>query len=328
MIEARDLTKRYGATLAVDHLSFTVEPGRVTGFLGPNGAGKSTTMRLILGLDRPDQGTATIEGKRYQDLAEPLRTAGALLEAKSMHSGRSGYNHLLFLAETQGLPRARVGEVLSLVGLSEVAHKRAGGYSLGMSQRLGIAAALLGDPRVLLLDEPVNGLDPEGVLWIRTLMQRLAGDGKTVFVSSHLMNEMSVTADHLIVIGRGRLIADCGTAEFIARSSEKSVLVRSPDADRLATLITAEGGKATPGDTHGNGIAGAAGAPAAADALTVTGMEARRIGEIAASASIVLHELTPRLGSLEEAFMELTADSQEFSAQPGMPVGATDGSPR
>jgi ABC-2 type transport system ATP-binding protein len=328
MIEARDLTKRYGRTVAVDHLSFAVEPGRVTGFLGPNGAGKSTTMRLILGLDWPDQGTATIDGKRYKDIAEPLRTVGALLEAKSVHGGRSGYNHLLFLAETQGLPRTRVDEVLGLVGLRDVARKRAGGYSLGMSQRLGIAAAMLGDPRVLLLDEPVNGLDPEGVLWIRTLMQRLAGEGRTIFVSSHLMNEMAVTADHLIVIGRGRLIADCSTAEFIARSSEKSVLVRSPDADRLASLITAEGGKITQGEQQLYGTVAATAAPPAPDTLTVTGMDAARVGELAASASIVLHELTPRLGSLEEAFMELTADSQEFGMHSETQPVTAPGSPR
>ena len=328
MIEARDLTKRYGRTVAVDHLSFTVEPGRVTGFLGPNGAGKSTTMRLILGLDRPDQGTATIDGKRYRDINEPLLTVGALLEAKSVHSGRSGYNHLLFLAETQGLPRTRVDEVLGLVGLRDVARKRAGGYSLGMSQRLGIAAAMLGNPQVLLLDEPVNGLDPEGVLWIRTLMQRLASEGRTIFVSSHLMNEMAVTADHLIVIGRGRLIADTSTAEFIARSSEKSVLVRSPDADRLATLITSEGGKVTPGEQQAYGTVAAAPASPEPDTLTVTGMDAARVGELAASASIVLHELTPRLGSLEEAFMELTGDSQEFGMHSDTPIAATPGSPR
>ncbi len=208
MIEARDLTKRYGDKVAVDHLSFTVQPGRVTGFLGPNGAGKSTTMRLILGLDRAQAGSATIDGRRYADLPSPLRTVGALLEAKSVHTGRSAANHLLFLAQTQGLPRKRVDEVLELVGLKDVARKRAGGFSLGMGQRLGIAAALLGDPRVLLLDEPVNGLDPEGVLWVRNLMKHLASEGRTIFVSSHLMNEMAVTADHLIVIGRGRLIAD------------------------------------------------------------------------------------------------------------------------
>ena len=272
MIEARDLTKRYGDKTAVDHLSFTVEPGRVTGFLGPNGAGKSTTMRLILGLDRPNAGTATIDGRAYADLNQPLRTVGALLEAKAMHPGRSAYNHLLFLAQTQGLPRSRVDQVLDLVGLREVARKRTGGYSLGMGQRVGIAVAMLGDPQVLLLDEPVNGLDPEGILWIRNLMKHLASEGRTIFVSSHLMNEMAVTADHLIVIGRGKLIAESSTQEFIARSSDKSVLVRSPDAARLAELIAAEGGKAEPQAGRGNGGAGL---------LRVTGLDAaadRRAG--------------------------------------------------
>jgi ABC-2 type transport system ATP-binding protein len=312
MIEARDLTKRYGDKLAVDHLSFTVEPGRVTGFLGPNGAGKSTTMRLILGLDRPLTGTATIGGKRYTELATPLRTVGALLEAKAMHSGRSAYNHLLILAQTQGLPRRRVDEVLALVGLTEVAHKRTGGYSLGMNQRVGVAAAMLGDPQVLMLDEPVNGLDPEGILWVRNLMKYLAGQGRTIFVSSHLMNEMAVTADHLIVIGRGKLIADCSTQEFIARSSERSVLVRSPDAARLASLVSDEGGTVTAAGSDG----------AEAGQFTVTGMEAPRIGELAASAQLVLHELTPQLASLEAAFMELTSGSVEYSApSPAAPPG-------
>jgi len=323
MIEARDLTKRFGDKVAVDQLSFTVQPGRVTGFLGPNGAGKSTTMRLILGLDHPNGGTATINGQRYPDLANPLKTVGALLEAKSVHSGRSARNHLLFLAQTQGLPRRRVDEMLEMVGLRDVASRRAGGYSLGMSQRLGVAAALLGDPQVLLLDEPVNGLDPEGVLWIRNLMKHLAGQGKTVLVSSHLMNEMAVTADHLIVIGRGRLIADASTEEVIARGSGQSVRVRTPDADRLAELISAEGGKAIPADNgYGNGSTAAA-------VLTVTGLSAARIGELAASASIVLHELTPQLASLEEAFLELTSDSLEFGHVNREPAGqAIDGSNR
>jgi ABC-2 type transport system ATP-binding protein len=302
MIEAQDLTKRYGDKVAVDHLSFRVEPGRVTGFLGPNGAGKSTTMRLILGLDRPQSGSATINGRKYADLADPLRTVGALLEAKAMHPGRSARNHLLFLAQTQGLPSRRVDEVLDLVGLKDVAGKRVRGYSLGMSQRVGVAAAMLGSPSVLLLDEPVNGLDPEGILWVRNLMKALASEDRTIFVSSHLMNEMAVTADHLIVIGKGKLIADCSTQEFIERSSERSVLVRSPDADTLAGLITAAGGKVTPQEP----------ADGRAGALSVTGMDAPRIGEIAAAGRIVLHELTPRLASLEEAYMELTADSVEY----------------
>jgi ABC-2 type transport system ATP-binding protein len=351
MIEARDLTKHYGEKLAVDHLSFTVEPGRVTGFLGPNGAGKSTTMRLILGLDHPQSGTATIDGRRYADLAQPLRTVGALLEARAMHPGRSAYNHLLFLAQTQGLPRSRVDHVLDLVGLGEVARKRTGGYSLGMGQRVGIAVAMLGDPQVLMLDEPVNGLDPEGILWIRNLMKQLAAEGRTVFVSSHLMNEMAVTADHLIVIGRGKLIADCSTQEFIERSSEKYVLVRSPDAARLADLVAAEGGKATireqpardnhareapareasAGDARAGDADGARPGRRAAPEVDVTGLDAPRIGEIAAANRIVLHELTPQLASLEEAYMELTADSSEFgtgraSASP-QPAAASPGTP-
>jgi ABC-2 type transport system ATP-binding protein len=321
LIEARELTKRFGDKVAVDHLSFTVEPGRVTGFLGPNGAGKSTTMRLIVGLDRPNSGTATIGGLAYQQLVQPLRTVGALLEARSVHPGRSARNHLLFLAETQGFPARRVDEVLDLVGLTDVANKRAGGFSLGMSQRLGIAAAMLGDPRVLLLDEPVNGLDPEGIRWVRTIMRQLAAEGRTVFVSSHLMSEMSLTADHLIVIGRGALIAAASTQEFIQRSSERSVLVRTPQADRLTELITAAGGTVQPeaAATGGNGAAGNGGdgagqdtAAGGAPGLIVTGLEAPRIGELAASGSIVLYELTPRLASLEEAFMELTADSVEY----------------
>ena len=266
MIEARDLTKIYAGKAAVDHLTFTVEPGQVTGFLGPNGAGKSTTMRLILGLDRPQSGIALINGRRYRDLKDPLRTVGALLEAKTVHPGRSARNHLLFLAQTQGLPARRVEEVLALVGLQDVADKRAGGFSLGMSQRLGVAVAMLGDPEVLLLDEPVNGLDPEGVLWIRNLMKQLAADGRTIFVSSHLMNEMAVTADHLIVIGRGKLITEASTEDVIARSTDKSVRVRTPDADRLAELVTAAGGKVVRGVQadgagllHGHGPRGAAG---------------------------------------------------------------------
>jgi ABC-2 type transport system ATP-binding protein len=313
MIEARDLTKRFGDKVAVDHLSFVVQPGRVTGFLGPNGAGKSTTMRLILGLDRPTSGQATVFGKPYSRLPNPLLTVGALLEAKSVHTGRSARNHLLFLAQTQGLPASRVDAVLELVGLRPVAGKRAGGFSLGMSQRLGVAAAMLGNPQVLLLDEPVNGLDPEGVLWIRNLMKQLAAEGRTILVSSHLMNEMAVTADHLIVIGRGKLLADAPTEEVIARGSGQSVRVRTPDPDRLITVIRAEGGAAVPA-TSGNGSNGAALAPAGSQAtvLTVTGLPAARIGELAASSSIVLHELTPQLASLEDAFLELTAGSLEY----------------
>jgi ABC-2 type transport system ATP-binding protein len=336
MIEVRDLTKKFGTTVAVDHLSFTVQPGRVTGFLGPNGAGKSTTMRMILGLDHPTSGSAMIDGKPYADLPTPLRTVGALLEAKSVHTGRSARNHLLFLAQTQGLPSSRVDDMLDLVGLRPVANKRAGTFSLGMSQRLGVAAAMLGDPEILLLDEPVNGLDPEGVLWIRNLMKHLATEGRTVLVSSHLMNEMAVTADHIIVIGRGRLLADAATEEVIARGSGQSVRVRTPDPARLTALITADGGHAVESapTENGNGVQ--------APVLMVTGMPAARVGELAASASIVLHELTPQLASLEEAFLELTSDSLEFGhlepapprLQPASeqlqpePAQSTDGSAR
>jgi ABC-2 type transport system ATP-binding protein len=310
MIEARDLSKHYGDKLAVDHLSFTVEPGQVTGFLGPNGAGKSTTMRLILGLDRPDTGAATVAGKPYRELNEPLRTVGALLEARAVHTGRTAYNHLLVLAQTQRLPRKRVDEVIDLVGLHPVAGKRAGGFSLGMGQRLGIAAALLGDPQVLVLDEPVNGLDPEGILWIRNLMKQLAGEGRTVFVSSHLMNEMAVTAEHLVVIGRGRVIADCTTKEFIERSSEKSVLVKSPQARRLGEVLVAEGGAV---DANGDGE------------LTVRHLEAARIGDLAGREGLILHELTPQRASLEAAFMELTRDSVEYGEHG--PVHGTTAAP-
>ncbi|MEU8654510.1 ATP-binding cassette domain-containing protein [Streptomyces sp. NPDC048737] len=303
MIEAKNLTKRYGDKTAVNDLSFTVEPGRVTGFLGPNGAGKSTTMRLLLGLDRPDAGTATINGVPYRDLARPLRVVGALLEARAVHTGRSAYDHLLCLAQTQGIGRRRVEEVIGQVGLASVARKRAGGFSLGMGQRLGIAAALLGDPAALVLDEPVNGLDPEGILWIRNLMKSLAAEGRAVFVSSHLMNEMAVTADHLIVIGRGRLVADCSTEEFIERSTERSVLVRTPDGAQLAELLERRGATVTRTD-EGD--------------LDVTGLEAPRIAELAAADGLVLHELSTRRGSLEEAFMELTKDAVEYDA--GVPT--------
>jgi ABC-2 type transport system ATP-binding protein len=312
MIEVDRLTKRFGPVTAVDGLSFAVRPGRVTGFLGPNGAGKSTTMRLILGLDHPDTGTATIEGRRYRDLVEPLRVVGALLEAKAVHPGRSASDHLLVLAQTQGLPRKRVDEVLELVGLREVADKRAGGFSLGMGQRLGLAAALLGDPRILVLDEPVNGLDPEGIVWVRNLLKYLAAQGRTVFVSSHLMSEMAHTAEHLIVIGRGRLIADCATEEFLARSSQRSVLVKSPDAARLTELVTAEGGLVTADNDQ---------------ALTVAGLPAPRVGELAAREGLVLHELTPQLASLEEAFMELTRDSVDYDTRTGQPAATKTQAP-
>ena len=303
MIEAVGLTKRFGDRLAVDRLSFTVQPGQVTGFLGPNGAGKSTTMRMILGLDRPTAGTVTIDGRPFAQLKRPMREVGALLDAKAIHGGRSAYHHLWCLAQTNNLPRRRVGEVLELVGLTEVARKRTKGFSLGMGQRLGIAATLLGDPKVLMFDEPVNGLDPEGILWIRNLMKSLAAEGRAVFVSSHLMNEMAVTADHLIVIGRGRLVADCSTEEFIERSTERSVLVRTPDGQQLAELLTRQGATVTRTDDGD---------------LDVTGIEAPRIAELAAAEKLVLHELSTRRGSLEEAFMELTKDAVEYDA--GLPA--------
>jgi ABC-2 type transport system ATP-binding protein len=314
MIEVRGLTKRFGPKVAVSDLSFDIPQGMVTGFLGPNGAGKSTTMRLILGLDRADSGSVTIDGKNYPDLAYPMREVGALLDAKAIHGGRSAYNHLLCLAQTNNLPKKRVGEVLELVGLSEVARKRPKGFSLGMSQRLGIAATLLGDPRVLMFDEPVNGLDPEGILWIRNFMKGLAAEGRTVFVSSHLMSEMENTADNLIVIGRGKLIADCSMADFIARSSGTSVRVKTPTPDQLVLAVAADGGQAT---ADGDGV------------LTVRGMTADRVGDIAFEKSIRLHELTTVRASLEEAFMELTADSVEYHAgvTAGVPAGAPADAP-
>src|SRR3984885_11510024 len=265
MIEAEGLSKRYGDTLAVDNLTFSVAPGKITGFLGPNGAGKTTTMRLILGLDRPTAGRVTIDGKTFNHADQPMRRVGALLDAKAVHGGRSAYNHLLCLAQSNNLPRRRGDEVLGLVGLDEVARKRSKGFSLGMGQRLGIAAALLGDPQILMFDEPVNGLDPEGILWIRNLMKALAAEGRTVFVSSHLMSEMEHTADHLIVIGRGQLLADCSMGEFIEHSSGQSVRVRSPQADDLAKAITAAGGRVSPGD--------------AAGVLSVQGVTAEQIGD-------------------------------------------------
>ncbi|WP_300611104.1 ABC transporter ATP-binding protein [Trebonia sp.] len=311
MIEVRGLTKRYGEKVAVDNLTFGIEPGKVTGFLGPNGAGKTTTMRLILGLDYPDAGTVTLDGRRYADLAYPMREVGALLDAKAVHGGRSAYNHLLCLAQTNDLPAHRVGEVLELVGLSEVARKRSKGFSLGMSQRLGIAETLLGDPQVLMFDEPVNGLDPEGILWIRNLMKALAAEGRTVFVSSHLMSEMENTADHLIVIGRGRLIADAAMSEFIARSSGTAVRVRTPSADQLTAGIAAKGGTAT---TDPDGT------------LQVRGMTADVVGDIAFEQGLRVHELTTVHASLEEAFMELTAGSLEYHT--GVPgAGAAPAAP-
>ena len=299
MIEARGLTKRFGDKLAVDQLTFTVEPGRITGFLGPNGAGKTTTMRLILGLDRPNQGTVTVHGKEFSQLAYPMHEVGALLDAKAVHGGRSAYNHLLCLAQTNGLPKRRVGEVLELVGLTEVAKKRSKGFSLGMGQRLGIAAALLGDPAILMFDEPVNGLDPEGILWIRNLMKALAAEGRTIFVSSHLMSEMENTADHLLVIGRGRLIADCTVAEFIAANSRQSVRVRTPQPGALATVVAAAGGQVR---DDGDGV------------MVVQGLSVSQVGDLAFENAVRLHELAAAQASLEQAFMELTASSVQFHA--------------
>ncbi len=306
MIEAEGLTKRYGRTLAVDDLSFSVQPGRVTGFLGPNGAGKSTTMRMILGLDAPDAGRVWVEGRPYRSLREPLRVVGALLDARWVHPNRSARAHLLWLARSNRLARARVDEVLELVGLGGVAGRRAGGFSLGMSQRLGIAGALLGDPRVLLFDEPVNGLDPEGILWIRRFMQELAAQGRTVFVSSHLLSEMALTAQDLVVIGRGKLISQCSTEDFIKQAGDAAVKVRSPQLDTLRLALLDKGFE-----------------PAVAEnVLTVAGVTTEQVGDIAAANSVVLHELSAQTGSLEEAFMQLTGDSVEYQTGPGAAAAA------
>ncbi len=308
MIEARGLTKRYGDTLAVDNLSFSIAPGKITGFLGPNGAGKTTTMRMILGLDQPTSGTVTINGRPFSKAAQPMRQVGALLDAKAVHGGRSAYHHLLCLAQSNNLPARRVKEALALVGLTDVAKKRTRGFSLGMGQRLGIAAALLGDPQILMFDEPVNGLDPEGILWIRNLMKALAAEGRTVFVSSHLMSEMENTADHLIVIGRGKLIADCTISEFIAANSQVNVRVRTPQPEQLARLVAAAGGT-----VRDNG-----------EAIVVSGLEVSQVGDLAFDNAVRLHELSPVHASLEQAFMELTASSVEFRADvPGPVRGAS-----
>ncbi|MEV8378834.1 ATP-binding cassette domain-containing protein [Kribbella sp. NPDC056861] len=297
MIEIKELTKRFGDKVAVDNLTFTVRPGIVTGFLGPNGAGKSTTMRMILGLDRPTSGTASIDGRGYADLTAPLAKVGALIDAKAVHTGRSAYHHLAAMAATLGIPRSRVDEVIDIVGLHDVARKRAGAFSLGMGQRLGIASALLGDPEVLILDEPVNGLDPEGILWIRQLMQGLAAQGRTVFVSSHLMSEMALTAEHLIVVGRGKLIADVSVAGFIEQAERNTVRVQSPRAAELHDLI------AGPQVTITSIERGT---------FEVAGMSAQQIGDRAADAGIALHELSVQRPSLEEAFMEITKEAVEY----------------
>jgi ABC-2 type transport system ATP-binding protein len=299
VIEAEALTKDYGEKRAVDGLSFTVRPGIVTGFLGPNGSGKSTTMRLILGLDAPTAGDVTVNGKHYRDHRAPLHEVGALLEASSVHTGRSAYNHLLALARTHGIPRRRVDELIDLVGLHDVARKRAGKFSLGMGQRLGIASALLGDPSTVMLDEPVNGLDPEGVHWMRNLLKSLAAEGRTVFVSSHLMSEMALTADHLIVIGRGRKIADTSTEAFLDQASGNVVRVRSPQAADLVALLA------------GPDVSVSVLEPGL---LEVHGLTAAQVGDAAAASGVALHELMPKQASLEEAFMDLTRDDVEFKS--------------
>jgi ABC-2 type transport system ATP-binding protein len=299
MIEVTDLTKRYGSTVAVRDLTFTVRPGIVTGFLGPNGAGKSTTMRLILGLDAPDSGQALVNGKPYREHAAPMAEAGALLEARSVHPGRSAYNHLLALGQTHGVGRTRVRELIEMVGLASVARKRVGTFSLGMNQRLGIASALLCDPRTMMFDEPVNGLDVEGIKWVRDLLKQLAAEGRTVLVSSHLMSEMAQTAEHLIVVGRGQLLADMTLEEFVRSASKQSVLVRSPQSDKLADVLA------------GPDVTIKALAPGL---IEITGLDASRVGEAAATHNVVLHELTPQHASLEEAFVELTGDDLEFKA--------------
>jgi len=306
VITAERLTKTYGPTRAVDALSFTVRQGVVTGFLGPNGSGKSTTMRMIMGLDRPDAGIVTISGRRFGDLRWPLREVGALLEAKALHPGRTAYDHLWSMAQTNAIPRARVDEVLELVGIESVARRRVGKYSLGMSQRLGIASALLGDPGVLLFDEPINGLDPEGIRWVRTLLQGLAAEGRTVFVSSHLMSEMALTATDLVVIGRGRLIAETTVDDFIASNTEPTVLVRAPEAAGVAAALTA---------------AGAHVAARADGGLLVTGLDAAGIGDAAHRAGLALHELSPQQASLEAVFMDLTSDAVDYHGHAMAEVG-------
>ena len=301
MIEVRELTKDYGEKRAVDGLTFTVQPGIVTGFLGPNGSGKSTTMRLILGLDAPTDGDVTVNGRHYRDHDAPLHEVGALLEARSVHTGRSAYNHLLALAQTHGIPKRRVTELIDLVGLHEVARKRTGQFSLGMGQRLGIAQALLGDPKTVMLDEPVNGLDPEGIHWVRNLLKGLAAEGRTVFVSSHLMSEMALTADHLIVIGRGKLIADTSVDDFVAARD----------------FAQGRAGPVTGGRALRHALAGPAVSFVEADrgALEVHGLTAEQVGDTAAAAGVALHELTPHQASLEEAFMDLTRDDLEFATE-------------
>jgi ABC-2 type transport system ATP-binding protein len=300
MIEIENLSKRYGPKLAVDDISFTVKPGMVTGFLGPNGAGKSTTMRMIVGLDRPTSGRVTVNGDYYANHRDPLHQVGALLEAKAVHTGRSAYNHLLALAATESIPKARVHEVIEMTGLNNVAGKRVGGFSLGMGQRLGIAVALLGDPQTLILDEPVNGLDPDGVLWVRQLTRYLASQGRTVFLSSHLMSEMALTADHVIVLGRGRVLADAPIDVITGRAGSNRVTVRTPSPDALGQAISGEGVSVT---------------QLPDGALSIAGISAEQIGEAAFRAGVLLHELAPVKASLEQAYLELTQDDVEYRAE-------------
>lgn len=300
MIEVRGLTKRYGDVLAVDDLTFAVRSGEVTGFLGPNGSGKSTTLRMVLGLDAPSSGTATVGGRPYAEQPAPLKAVGALLDPGAVLPGRTAYHHLLALAAGNGIPRSRVDEALAEVGLEKVGRRRAGTFSLGMRQRLGIAAALLGDPPVLVFDEPLNGLDPEGILWIRALMRNMAAEGRAVLMSSHLMSEMELTADHLIVIGRGKLIADTSMKNFIDTHSEREVLVRTPQADELRGMLAAAAAHMR---SEGK------------DTLIVTGLDASEIGALAAAGGVELHELAPRQASLEKAFMALTRDAVEYQAE-------------
>lgn len=308
MIDANNLTKRYGEKTAVDGLTFSVQPGIITGFLGPNGSGKSTTMRLMIGLDAPDGGTVTVGGKRYRDWPAPLHEVGVLLEAGSVHTGRSAYDHLLAMGATHGIGQARVRDLISLVGLEEVANKRVGQFSLGMGQRLGIAAALLGDPEVIILDEPINGLDPDGIHWIRTLLKALAAEGRTVFLSSHLMSEMALTAEHLIIIGQGRLIRDVSLVDFVNESSANTVRVRSPQATKLRDVILGPDVRVSSDEPT---------------VLEISGLAADQVGHLAALNGVELHELTTEKTSLEDAFMELTHGDTEFRATAHVNSGTT-----
>lgn len=306
MIRAQSLTKRYGSRLAVDSIDFSVEPGRVTGFLGPNGAGKSTTMRMVVGLDRPTAGTVTVNGRQYRDLKAPLREVGVLLDAKAAHKGRTAYKHLLSIAATHGIGASRVRDVIGLAGLDSVADKRVGGFSLGMGQRLGIASALIGDPGTIILDEPVNGLDPEGILWVRTLMRRLAAEGRTVLLSSHLMSEMAQTADHLIVIGRGKILAEGPINDVIADATHTVIRVRTREAERLSAAVAGPGVVVT---------------VLADQAIEITGLSSEQVAEAAAAANVVLHEVVLQTGSLEDAYLALTSGAVEYRSAPTTQIG-------